>query len=89
MSDIRTLEKTAKALAHWRRIKILALLKKQKLAFVGDIAKDIKCTMPSVSQHIRILRNAGMILDQRRGKSVFYILSPDMSDVAQALIGHL
>lgn len=85
MANIRLLERECKALGQWRRIKIIALLKRTKGAPVGDIARRVQCSFQTASQHLRILRNAGIVLDRRRGKYVVYVLSPHMGEMARTL----
>ncbi len=38
----------------------------------GEIAANFTVSWPAVSQHLRILRDAGMILERREGRSRFY-----------------
>ncbi|MBI3332371.1 winged helix-turn-helix transcriptional regulator [Candidatus Peregrinibacteria bacterium] len=86
MADIRFLEKQCKALAQWRRIRLLAFLKKNRKAIVGDIAKELGCSIQATSQHLRLLRNAGIILDRRQKKTVEYVLAEKMSPIAETMI---
>lgn len=89
MTNIRSLEKECKALGQKRRIQILALLKQEGGLSVGVIAQHLRCKFPTASQHIRILKEAGIVLDRKREKFVVYVLSPHMGKIAQMLIREL
>lgn len=66
----------AKALADETRQKIMALCCCQVLC-VSDIVNELNVTQPTVSHHLRILKNAGLVSSRRRGKEVFYTLNQD------------
>ncbi len=44
---------------------------------VGDVAKIIPVSQPAVSQHLRILREAGLVQRQKAGAKRIYSLAPD------------
>lgn len=63
-----------KALADPTRRKILELLASgDKNA--GDIADAFNITKPSISHHLAILKNAGLIMDERQGQNIIYSLN--------------
>lgn len=64
----------AKALAHPARIAILEYLQKVNECFCGDIVNEIPLAQPTVSQHLKELRNAGLIKGNIEGKSVCYCI---------------
>ena len=66
--------KFAKALADETRQKIMSLCCCQMLS-VGDIVEALDVAQPTVSHHLRILREAGLVHVERRGKQVFYTLN--------------
>lgn len=39
---------------------------------VGEIVKKVKLSQPAVSQHLKTLKACELVLDQKRGKEVFY-----------------
>jgi DNA-binding transcriptional ArsR family regulator len=43
---------------------------------VGDIARDLPVSRPAVSQHLRLLRNAGLVAVEARGNRHLYRLDP-------------
>ena len=70
------MDKIFEALASTPRRKILAYLSEAELS-AGDIASRFEMTKPSLSKHLRILENAGLISGEKRGQFVFYKLQPD------------
>lgn len=62
-----------KALGHPSRIRILELLSQGETC-VCDIAPVVGSDMSTVSRHLSVLRQAGIIEDDKRGLKVFYRL---------------
>lgn len=60
-----------KALSDPTRRKILELLQEQPLN-AGEIADYFQITKPSISHHLVILKNSGLIIDERRGQNIIY-----------------
>lgn len=65
-----------KALSDPTRRKILELLQEKSLN-AGEIADYFHITKPSISHHLTILNNSGLIVDERHGQNIVYSL--DMS----------
>lgn len=65
---------TFKALADPTRRKILKLLKEQDLT-AGDIADNFDISKPSISHHLNILKQASLVLDERKGQFIYYSLN--------------
>lgn len=65
-----------KALSDPTRRKILELLQDKSLS-AGEIADYFQITKPSISHHLSILKNSGLIIDERQGQNIIY--SIDMS----------
>ncbi len=63
-----------KALADPTRRKILELLSKKDM-IAGDIADYFQISKPSISHHLTILKNAGLITDERQGQTIVYSLN--------------
>jgi DNA-binding transcriptional ArsR family regulator len=63
----------AKALADETRQKIMALCCCQ-LVSVNDIVKKLDVAQPTVSHHLKILKNAGLVRSERRGKQILYTI---------------
>lgn len=62
------------ALGDPKRIMVLYFLAEGG-AYVNDIASLLDMPQPTVSRHLRVLRDRGLVLTERRGTSVFYTLS--------------
>jgi DNA-binding transcriptional ArsR family regulator len=44
---------------------------------VGDLARELPVSRPAVSQHLKVLKDAGLVVDQRNGNRRIYQLNPD------------
>ncbi|WP_176583995.1 autorepressor SdpR family transcription factor [Priestia megaterium] len=77
------MNETFKALADPTRRKILELLKEQDLT-AGEISEYFNMTKPSISNHLKILKQADLVQDEKRGQFVIYSLN---TTVFQDLIG--
>jgi DNA-binding transcriptional ArsR family regulator len=44
---------------------------------VGDLARDLPVSRPAVSQHLKVLKDAGLVFDRRDGNRRIYELDPD------------
>ena len=71
MSDTRKLARIFKCLADETRVRIFDLLKDQALC-VGALAARLDVTSGAVSQHLRILRDADLVIPEKRGYYVHY-----------------
>lgn len=63
-----------KALADPTRRKILKLLRESDLS-AGEIADHFNITKPSISHHLNILKQSGLVLDERKGQYIVYSLN--------------
>ena len=72
----------AKALAHPARVAILRFLAKQDRCFCGDIVDHLPLAQSTVSQHLRELREAGLVRGTVDGVKVCYCI--DARAVAKA-----
>lgn len=63
-----------KALAHPRRLEIIHLLRDQELP-VSDIHTMLDLPQANISQHLMVLRDAGVVVSRREGKQIYYQLS--------------
>lgn len=73
------IQNTMKALADPTRRTILNLLKKNRLS-AGEIAEHFDMSLPAVSKHLAVLKEADLIRDQREGKYIFYELNASVLD---------
>lgn|SRR5690606_19353023 len=65
----------AKALAHPARIAILDYLASVDTCICGDIVKEIQLAQPTVSQHLKELKNAGLIQGSIEGNAICYCIN--------------
>ncbi len=79
--DTVGIQNTMKALADPTRRTILNLLKKSRLS-AGEIAEHFDMSLPAVSKHLTVLKEADLIRDQREGKYIFYELNASVLDEA-------
>src|SRR5215210_1160147 len=70
------MEDTLQALAEPRRRQILNLVRDRELS-AGEIAARFAVTRPAISQHLRVLREAGLLSERREGTRRFYRARPE------------
>lgn len=66
----------AKAIAHPARIAIIQLLIRTDACICGDLVEELGLAQPTISQHLKELKNAGLIQGTVEGTSVCYCISP-------------
>ncbi|OGF25221.1 transcriptional regulator [Candidatus Falkowbacteria bacterium RIFOXYB2_FULL_34_18] len=77
---------TMQALSDPTRRKILELLKKDDMS-AGQIAQNFSITLPSLSHHLNILKNADLVTSQRSGQEIIYSLNLSVfEELSKALI---
>ena len=77
------------ALAHPTRLSILRELTGTSEVCACDFTSCCDVGQPTVSHHLRILKEAGVIESERRGTWIFYRLNPAAAARLQALAGEL
>jgi ArsR family transcriptional regulator len=82
---MRTLEKIFKALADRNRIRILKLLELKPMC-VCEITAVLGIAQSSVSRHLALLRDAGLIIDEKEGVWTNYSLSSERDDPIVTMI---
>ena len=79
-----------KALGDHTRYSILKLISsKGNRLCVTEIANNIGASQPVVSQHLKILKNAGIVDTDRIGNRIHYSIQPDILDNLQSEIKSL
>lgn len=86
MGKIVDLERLLKAVGNRKRLEILQELRKHRTLFSSDIAHAIGMSRAATSQHLRILRNAGIVEFTKRGLEVSYRISLDQEPPVQAVL---
>ena len=66
-----------KALAHLARIAILQELMKSNTCICGDLVEELGLAQATISQHLKELKNAGLIQGTIEGVSICYCINPE------------
>jgi DNA-binding transcriptional ArsR family regulator len=66
----------AKAIAHPARVAILQYLVKKNACVTGNLIDELGLAQPTISQHLKELKNAGIIQGTVEGTSVCYCINP-------------
>ena len=97
-TDLRPIEGTeadeelaalAKALGHPARVKILRILVRKNACICGDIVEELPLAQSTVSQHLKTLKEAGLIRGDVDGPRVCYCIEPRALRRLKALVGGL
>jgi ArsR family transcriptional regulator, arsenate/arsenite/antimonite-responsive transcriptional repressor len=79
-----------KAVADSYRLRMLATLARAvQEVCVCDFTDALPLNQPTVSHHLRILREAGLVTCERRATWVYYQLAPDALDRIETAIGNV
>ena len=70
------MEAALKAIAAPRRRQILSLVRDRELS-AGEIATNFDVTRPAISQHLNVLKEAGLVTERRSGTRRLYRARPD------------
>lgn len=68
-------ESVFKALADRNRRKIIRLLRSNEEMTAGEIAEEFNISKPAISDHLKILKNAGLVFSEKKGQYVEYSLN--------------
>lgn len=82
------LQETMRALADPTRRSILQLLKNGNLS-AGDISDNFSISGAAVSRHLAVLREAGLVRDERVGKYIYYELNTSVLEDALVFLSGL
>ena len=86
-SQQEQLARFAKALAHPARIAIMHFLAKQSTCYFGDINEELPIAKSTVSQHLKELKDAGLIQGEVEAPKVKYCICRENVRLAQQLFG--
>lgn len=78
----------AKVLSHPARVAILEYIAKQENCICGDIVDEIGLSQPTISQHLQVIRNAGLLSGTFEGKKLCYCLNGERFKEIQKIINH-
>ena len=86
---MRELVKVFKALADRNRLRILKMLQQKKMC-VCELAAALGITQPSVSRHLSLMKDAGLVMDERNGPWIDYSLCEEkINHYAPVIQSHL
>ena len=80
------LAQLAKAIGHPARVAILRLLVRREGCIVGDIVGELPLAQSTVSQHLKQLKQAGLIRGEVDGPRVCYCVEPGAVALLKALV---
>ncbi|HEX2617130.1 MAG TPA: metalloregulator ArsR/SmtB family transcription factor [Flavobacteriales bacterium] len=83
------LARYAKALAHPARVAILKVLIRKRACICGDIVDELPLSQSTVSQHLKELKEAGLIQGDIEGTTVCYCIDPKEWDLAKSALREL
>lgn len=75
-----------KALAHPARLQILQYLAQTRTCLSGDISDHFPLTRPTVNQHMKELKEAGLIYGRKEGAKIVYCLEVDKIKEMEAVM---
>lgn len=79
----------AKALGHPTRVRIVRLLLSRDVCFCGEIVEELPLAQATVSQHLKVLKEAGVIRGEIDGPRTCYCADRDRLAVLHELVGAL
>ncbi len=83
------LARLAKAIGHPARVRILRVLARRTTCVCGDIVDELPLAQSTVSQHLKVLKQAGLIRGEIDGPRVCYCIEPATLRRLQALVARL
>lgn len=79
----------AKALGHPARVAIIEYLLKVNECICGDIVNELPLAQPTVSQHLRELKNAGLIKGNIEGNAICYCIDETALKILEDYFGRI
>lgn len=88
-SNAEQLTRVLKALADPSRLQLVALINSQdnREACVCDLADAVKLSQPTVSHHLKVLTDAGLVTRQKRGTWVWYAVCDEQLESLKTVLG--
>ena len=87
--DQKAMARYAKAMGHPIRMYVLELLSKQTCCYSGDLTEVLPIAKSTLSQHLKELKDAGLIQGEIEGPKIKYCLNQENWKVAQSLFSSL
>ena len=79
----------AKALGHPARIAILDYLLKVDTCICGDIVNELPLAQPTISQHLKELKNADLIKGNIDGNAIYYCINEKALEILQTYFSNI
>lgn len=88
-TDAARLAQVLKALAEPARLQVISLIRAAPggEVCVADLVRGLELSQPTVSHHLRVLFDAGLLTRDRRGSWVWYAVASERVDEIRALLG--
>jgi len=87
--DDDTLAAMAKALGHPVRVRIVRLLAERQACVTGDLVAELPLAQSTISEHLRILREAGLIQGEIEGPRTSYCVNHAALSTLRAALSSL
>ena len=87
--DADELAALLKALAHPARIRLLQHLARQGSCYFGNLSDVTGLAASTTSQHVKVLRDAGLVLGAAEEQRTCYCVNPARLDLLKQLVGAL
>lgn len=78
----------AKVLSHPARVAIMEHIASQQDCICSDLVDEIGLSQPTISQHLQVIRNAGLLKGTFEGKRLCYCLNTERLQEIQSLFNH-
>lgn len=76
LNELEEVSQTLKLLGDKTRLTMMKLLENQECC-VCELVEIFKTSQPSVSQHLRKLKDAGLVRENRKGQWIYYSVNPN------------
>lgn len=84
--EINQIAAIAKVFSHPARVAILQYISRQESCICNDIVDNIKLAQPTISQHLKVINDAGLLKGNFEGKSICYCLNVERFQEFQELL---
>jgi ArsR family transcriptional regulator, lead/cadmium/zinc/bismuth-responsive transcriptional repressor len=71
------------------RLKIIYLLKEEGQLCPCDLSDILEMTIPAVSQHLRKLKDGGIVQTRKEGQTIYYSLTADNQKILRSFFNHI
>lgn len=82
---INDIAQIAKVFSHPARITILQYISSQESCICNDIVEKIGLSQPTISQHLKVINEAGLLKGTYKGKSICYCLNVKRFEMFQKI----